>query len=120
MDDVAVSRPGDSTTVIALQGEHDLATAREQGILLDGAISSSSLVVVDVTSADFIDSSVLHNLVKAHRRAENRGSHFVLQMGTAPIVRRVLEISGLLEELDCASSRDEALAMSEPRSDLET
>jgi len=110
MDDVAVSRPTESTTVIALQGEHDLATDREMAELLKSAISGSSLVVVDVTSAQFIDSSFLHNLVKANRGAEAHGSRFVLQMGTAPIVRRVLEISGLLEELECASSRDEALA----------
>ncbi len=110
MDDVTVSQPGESITVIALHGEHDLATASEMAVLLDHATSSSDLVVVDVTSAQLIDSSFLHNLVQAHRGAQTRGSRFVLQMGTAPIVRRVLEISGLLEELECASSRDEALA----------
>jgi len=62
-------------------------------VLLDDAISSSNLVVVDVTSAQFIDSSFLHNLVKAHKSAQTRGSRFVLQMGTAPPVRRILEIS---------------------------
>jgi len=110
MDDVTVSQPGESITVIALHGEHDLATASEMCVLLDDAISGSNLVVVDVTSAQLIDSSFLHNLVKAHRGAQTRGSRFVLQMGTAPIVRRALEVSGLLEELECASSRDEALA----------
>jgi len=71
MDDVTVSQPGESITVIALHGEHDLGTASEMAVLLDDAISSSNLVVVDVTSAQFIDSSFLHNLVKAHRGAQN-------------------------------------------------
>jgi len=110
MDDVEVTRPRESVVVLALRGSHDCSTEHELEALLDDAISSSELVVVDVTDAEFVDSSILHNLVKAHRNAPVRGSRFVLQMGTAPIVRRVLEISGLLEELECASTREEALA----------
>ncbi len=110
MDDVEVTRPRESVAVLAIRGSHDCSTEHELEALLDDAISSSKLVVVDVTDADFVDSSFLHNLVKAHRNAPARGSRFVLQLGTAPIVRRVLEISGLLEELECASSRDEALS----------
>ena len=110
MDDVEVSRPTENVTVVALWGEHDLRTARKLDDLLDEAISSSKLVVVDVSNAAFIDSSVINTLVRAHRTAPALRSRFVLQMGTAPAVRRALEITGLLERLECADSRDEALA----------
>jgi hypothetical protein len=33
-----------------------------------------------------------------------------LQLGTKAIVRKVIEISGLLDELECAETRPEALA----------
>jgi hypothetical protein len=42
--------------------------------------------------------------------AKRLGASFRLQTGTATIVRRALEVSGILEALDVANSRQEALA----------
>jgi hypothetical protein len=53
---------------------------------------------------------MLYNLAIAHRLALSRGSRFRLQLGTAPVVRRALEISGLLEYLDCVPDREQALS----------
>ncbi|MCY7301469.1 MAG: STAS domain-containing protein [Thermoleophilia bacterium] len=110
MQGVEVIRPADNTAVLALHGEHDMATKEELARLLSDEISANDLVVVDVSDAAFVDSSFLHNLVKADRLASDRGSRFVLQMGTARIVRAAIEVSGLLAVLDCAHSRDEALS----------
>jgi len=105
---VTYPRPG--AAVFALKGEYDLTAKAEAEHLLSRLVDESDLVVVDVSEATFIDSSFLHNLVLADKRAQRRGSQFRLQMGTAPIVRAALEISGLLQTLAVASTREEALA----------
>ena len=110
MKDVEVTYPGDGIAVVALHGEHDCATKDEMAALLAREVSRNDLVAVDVSEATFIDSSFLHNLSRAHRAATNRETHFVLQMGTAHIVRKALEISGLLHSLDVAHTRDEAVS----------
>jgi len=110
MQDVELIRPFDNASVLALHGEHDVATKEELARLLSDEISANDLVVMDVSDAVFVDSSFLHNLVKADRLASARGSRFVLQMGTARIVRSAIEFSGLLDVLECASSREEALS----------
>lgn len=111
MQDVDVSRPSDDTAVICLRGEHDVVTKQQLAHLLADEIATNNLVVVDVTDAEFVDSSFLHNLVKADRLARSCGSRFVLQMGTARIVRSAIEITGILDALEWAGSREEALAM---------
>jgi len=110
MEDVEVTHPGGRTAVIELHGEHDCATKRELADLLACEVSHNDIVVVDVSDAHFIDCSFLHNLVRADRDARARGSRFVLQMGTAPIVRSALRFSGLLEQLNVADSRGAAIA----------
>ena len=65
--------------------------------------------MIDVSEARFIDSSFVNNVLKADRLARQRDKTLRLQIGTAPIVRRVLEISGIVEKLDCVDSRVEAL-----------
>lgn len=110
MRDVEVMRPGSDIAVIALHGEHDAVTKQQLEDLLAAEIQRNALVVVDVTDAAFVDSSVLHNLVTAHRLARARGSRMILQMGTARIVRSAIEISGILDSLDWVQTRAEALA----------
>ena len=66
-------------------------------------------VVIDVSRARFIDSSFVNNVLKADRLARHQAKVLRLQIGTTPIVRRVLEISGIVDKLDCVDARDEAL-----------
>ena len=54
------------------------------------------LVVIDVTEAVFIDSSFLHFVVMANKAAGVHGGRRRLQVGTAPIVKSALEVSGIL------------------------
>lgn len=106
-----MTRPSSSTVVVALHGEHDLTARAQLARLLADEVGANDLVVVDVTDADFVDSSVLHNLFRADNLASARGSRFVLQMGTAHIVRSAIKNSGLLDVVECADSRDEALSL---------
>ena len=109
MDDVQIARPGADIAVVALHGEHDLTTREQFASLLSTEITDNELVVVDVSEADFIDSSVCHNLIWADQLARAGGTRFVLQMGTARIVRRAIEISGVLDSVTWVGSREEAL-----------
>src|SRR4051794_21240944 len=80
---VVVVRPKAREAVIECSGEHDLLTQSRLDDLLEAEIAGNDLVVVDVTEADFIDSSFLHSLVKANELARRRGSRFVLQLRKA-------------------------------------
>jgi anti-anti-sigma factor len=108
--DMNVARPRAGTAVVECVGEHDLSTREETGELFRALLVDHDLVVVDVTDAKFIDSSFVNNLYIANGYAHQFGKRFRLQAGTSPIVRRVLEISGVFERLDHASTREEALA----------
>ncbi len=77
--------------------------------LLAGLISDNDLIVVDLSEAQFIDSSFLHNLVKRSGCARHRET-MRLQHDTATVVRSALLSSGVLAVLDEASTREEALA----------
>ena len=111
IDLVEVTYPHPRTCVIALHGEHDRVTAEPIERLFREALAGNDLVVVDVGDAAFIDSSFVRNLLVADRCAKEQRKVFRLQLGTAPIVRRVLEVSGVLERLAVVHYREDALAM---------
>ena len=106
---VRVTRPRESVTVVELLGEHDLLTKKQDELLLDELTTTQRVVVVDVSEATFIDSSFINLLFRASAAAAERGSSFRLQMGTAAIVQRALEISGALDVLHFVHSREEAV-----------
>jgi anti-anti-sigma factor len=97
------------TAVVEILGEHDLATRDTIRDLFLRLVEANTLVVVDLSDATFVDSSFLSALVTAHKHAGEVGSRLRLQVGTTPIVRKVLEISGLNEYLDCVDGRAEAV-----------
>jgi anti-anti-sigma factor len=108
--DVEVLRPRAGAAVVVLTGEHDLATRDGLHEVVFSLLETQELVVADLSTVQFVDSSTLGVLVSAERQASAAGKQFRLQLGTEPIVRRILEISGLLSILDCYPTRDEALA----------
>jgi anti-anti-sigma factor len=112
LDDLDVSIPRSGVAVVALKGEHDLGTAAELRSLLETLVADNPLVLVDVTEAEFIDSSVIDNLIRTDRQARSADQRFILVAGTKPIVSAALRVSGLLDHLDCASSVEEALSPS--------
>ena len=111
LKDVAVLRPRSGTVVVEFSGEHDLLTKRALRALFASLIEVSDLVVADVSQAQFIDSSFVQTLLIADRKARDEGKRFVLQMGTAPIVRRAIEMSHVLVNLEHADTREEALRL---------
>ena len=108
--EVSLPRPG--VAAVALKGEHDLSTEAELRSLLQMLVADQPLVLVDVTDAEFIDSSVIHTLMLADREARALHHRFVLVAGTAPFVNTALRISGVIDYLECAGSVEEALSAS--------
>src|SRR3954471_1449736 len=107
--DVELNRPRPGAVVVQCRGEHDLTTCVALEHLLTELVAENDLVVIDVSEAEFIDSSFIHNVIKAHRLSLPRGSRVRLQVGTAPVVRRALELSGLLARIEHAPTREQAL-----------
>jgi anti-sigma B factor antagonist len=78
--------------VIALRGELDACTCRGLAEQLGGP--PGSLIVVDLSRLTFLDSSGLGLLHEARRKAIDDGGNLVV-CNPAPMVERVLEITGL-------------------------
>jgi anti-sigma B factor antagonist len=106
-----VEHAGEPVVVLRLLGEHDLASAEELRDRLSALRELEERVVVDLSMTDFIDSSVLNELIRADRALQDTGRRLVLRYGTTAVVRRILELSGLLERLPHAASQQEAVAL---------
>jgi anti-sigma B factor antagonist len=107
--EIALHKNEAGLPVLSISGEHDLNTAPDLRGRLDELISSGQPVIIDLTPATFVDSSILGAILDARRRAEEAGIGFaVAQAGGADAVARVLEITGLREELPVHSDLDSA------------
>jgi anti-anti-sigma factor len=92
-----------------LRGEHDIATSTALEASVGELLPSTPFLVVDVSPAEFVDSTTVRALILACRAAEAAGSEFALVVGPQSIVRRTLEIAGVLEQLHAAETLDHAL-----------
>ena len=108
-DEIRVERPTAGSAVVVLTGQHDLSNSLELEQLLDSLIADTKLVVADASEAEFVDSTILNTLVRSHRQAAAVGCTFRVQLGTTAIVHRAFELTGVLEVLDWAAMREEAL-----------
>jgi anti-sigma B factor antagonist len=108
--EISAERSEGGVVVISLTGEHDLTTAPTLRERLDEAFGKGSPVVVNLSGAEFIDSSIIGVLVDMHKRAGEAGLGFAtaLEDGAAP-VRRVLEVTGLDRNLPVRDSEREAI-----------
>lgn len=96
--------------VIDVRGELDLASspALEQE-LESSAVTSASLVIVDLRELEFMDSTGLSVLVRAHQRAVESGQRFAVVRGPQQ-VQRLLSLTGVAERLTLADSPEELFA----------
>ncbi len=97
--------------VVVIEGEHDIYTAPTLRERLDESLDRGGGVVVDLTGATFVDSSVLGALLDARRRALDAGQGFVVCVGAQvePGVRRILDITGLVPVLPVITGREQAI-----------
>jgi anti-anti-sigma factor len=97
--------------VVALRGEHDIATADQLAERFDEIFAEGTKIVVDLTDADFIDSSTVRVILQAYRYAEaTHGDKVVLVVPPAnATLQRLLEVSGLGRILPVFPDRQLAL-----------
>ena len=95
-NDIAVTVAPDRA-VVALTGEHEAYSADRLARRLTALIAEGVPVTVDLTQAEFIDSTVVGALIAARRRAHAADLEFELELGaeTGWPVRRLLEVIGL-------------------------
>jgi anti-sigma B factor antagonist len=110
-DQITVDRV-DSVAVIAMAGDHDVFTAPELRAAVNRPLERSSAVVVDLTNASFIDSSILAVLLGGLRRARESdvGFGLVLDRERTSAVLRILEVTGLVRVFPIHGTVEEAVA----------
>jgi anti-anti-sigma factor len=95
--------------VVTLLGEHDMANAGDVETTVEAVLARASTLVIDVSPAQFIDSTILRALLNAAAQAEQLGVGFSLVAEPSSIARRVLELASLVPSLHVADSLDDAL-----------
>jgi anti-sigma B factor antagonist len=96
--------------VLAVSGELDLAAASSLEDELDRALGSGSeLIVIDLKELEFIDSTGLSVLVRAHQRAQETGLRLGL-VNPGAQVERLLSLTGLAQRLTLEQSVQDQLS----------
>lgn len=103
-------QPEPGFTVITLPGESDAYVAPRIRSDLESALGSEAPLVVDLTQATFIDSTIVGVLLEGLANCEKleRPLLLLLPDDAAPEVHRLFEITGLSSLLPVVRSWDEA------------
>jgi anti-sigma B factor antagonist len=109
--ELAIERTDSGVAVLTISGEHDLSTAPILRRRLEGLLDEGTAVVVDLSPATFVDSSILGVILDGRRGAATAGIGFaIVHANGADAVDRVLEVTGLRAELPVHASREEAFS----------
>jgi anti-sigma B factor antagonist len=111
MPEIHITRTGTAPVIVALAGEHDIASSRELSVAVQQAVDAGRGVVVDLTDATFIDSAVLRALVDGHRAAVSMsvaGLTVVAPPGGVPA--QLFDLVHAADLLAIFPSRDAAVA----------
>jgi anti-anti-sigma factor len=102
-------RQSDQATVLTVSGELDLASSASlEEALGEAGTSKPELVVLDLRGVEFMDSSGLAVIVKAHQRAQNAGRRLGVINGS-PQVQRLLSLTGMDERMTVVETAEELL-----------
>ena len=101
---------GSGFSVITLRGESDAYAAPRVRSDLAAALGTEAPLVVDLTPATFIDSTIVGVLLEGLADCEKRERPLLLLLpdDAAPEVHRLFEITGLSRLLPVVRSWDEA------------
>ena len=112
VSDIRVEWPRRDVACIVVSGEHDLGGIERidrAAILVAGAVTQ---LVVDLSAADFLDSTLLNAVSRVQRVASEAGLRFNVVIGDNRIVHRTLEVTAMLEPLNAVPTLAEALGNS--------
>jgi anti-sigma B factor antagonist len=97
----------DEALVVLLGGELDLYNADDvRAVLVEAIDAGTSLIAIDLSEVEFVDSTALGVLLEARSRL---GADGLALAAPRPEIRRALEVSGLDRHLAVHESVDEAL-----------
>jgi anti-sigma B factor antagonist len=100
----------DGLELLVVEGEIDIATSpRLVAALNEVAAESVQSLVVDLSAVDFMDSTGLALLVRAHRRMHRSGRGFAVVCPDGP-VRRIFEITDMVGTLQVSPTRETAVS----------
>jgi anti-anti-sigma factor len=96
-------------TLIAVSGELDLASSPALQEELDrAAASDAQLLIIDLRELDFMDSTGLSVLVRAHQQVEEQGRELAMVKGPQQ-VQRLLSLTGVADRLRLVDKPEELL-----------
>jgi anti-anti-sigma factor len=109
-DRVEVSNVAQHVWVVAVQGEHDLSTVSQLDDAISQVFAAGSRMVIDLSGASFIDSSVLSSLLRARETANQQSSDdLVIVAPPGTMSRRVIDMTGVGARVPIFDSRQAAL-----------
>jgi anti-anti-sigma factor len=110
MDRVSVDMRVPGIALVTLSGEHELYGALKLQERIDSLVAEGVAIVIDLTEAIFLDSSIVGVLLKSQKLAASSGIDYTVVLGasTGEPVRRMFEITGLSRVLPIVE-RDEGL-----------
>lgn len=95
--------------IIVVRGELDLATSPElEDRLRNLCDSGNAQVVIDLRELEFMDSTGLSIIVKAHQRLTETGRRLSIVRGSQQ-VQRLLDLTGVSERLQLFDTPEEVL-----------
>ena len=97
--------------LVVLAGEHDLYSADEVRQTFDQSLAVCDHLIVDLSAAEFIDSTIVHLLLETKKNAIELDRKFNVVLGTAPVVERILAITGVVPLLNVVPTVERALAV---------
>ena len=107
---IRVDRETDGITAVCLEGDCDLTNAPVLDDEIDRALESGTGLILDLSDATFIDSSVIREIVVASRSARHERRRFNVQAPAGRPIARRLRLMHLDRLVPVCHSRVEALA----------
>jgi anti-anti-sigma factor len=107
---VEVHSPQTDVVLVALAGEHDLYSGDELRQCFEQALARCNHLIVDLSGAEFIDSTIIAVLLQTMRSATELDRKFNVVLGTAPAVERILDVTGVIPLLRVVPTVERALA----------
>jgi anti-sigma B factor antagonist len=102
-------QPRSDVALITVSGELDIASAPELEQTLEQIRPElTTLVIVDLRELEFMDSTGLSIIVRAHQRLAESGCELTLIKGQ-PQVQRLLDLTGVADRLRLVAEPDELL-----------
>ena len=106
---IQVRSPRPHAALVVLAGEHDLHSADEVQQTFHQSLAVCDHLIVDLSAAEFIDSTIVGVLLQTKKNAIELDRKFNVVLGTAPVVERILEVTGVVPLLNVVPTVEEAL-----------